>query len=77
MSQRLLLYFGVCHSPRFVIFCVSGLREWDVFRVAQFPRECSPPNPLKRLSGESAVQFTPHHIFEWGAKTALADVRRV
>ena len=27
--------------------------------------------PVRRLIGDSAVQFTPHHIFEWGAKTAV------
>ena len=28
---------------------------------------------VRRLSIDSAVQFTPHHILEWGAKTALSD----
>ena len=27
--------------------------------------------PVRRLRGESAVQFVPHHILKWGAKTAV------
>ena len=37
MSQRLLLYLGICHSPRIVILLVSGLREWDLVRVGLSP----------------------------------------
>ena len=77
MSQRLDCLLGRCCSPRFVIYAVSGLREWDVFRVGIIPRGCSPPNPFGG-SGESRQNlFTPHHIFEWGAKTAFADARLV
>ena len=71
MSQRLDCILGLCHSPRFVILPVSGLREWDVFRVERFCPRMFTAEPVRRLIGESAVQFTPHHIFEWGAKTCL------
>ena len=68
---------GVClfsmryHSPRVVILLVSGLREWDVFRVGDFLPRMFTAEPVRRLRGKSAEQFTPHHILEWGAKTAV------
>ena len=71
MSQRLLLYLGICHSPRIVILLVSGLREWDLVRVGIFPRGCSPPNPFGGSFKTRQNLFTPHHILEWGAKTCL------
>ena len=70
---------GVClfsmryHSPRVVILLVSGLREWDLVRVGLFTRGCSPPNPFGGSDRLRQNLFTPHHILEWGAKTALAD----
>ena len=71
MSQRLCLCLGIYHSPIFVVFVVSGLREWDLVRVEVVTRGCSPPNPFGG-SGETRQNlFTPHHIFEWGAKTCL------
>ena len=74
MSQRRFFVLGLYHSPTFVILVVSGLREWDVFRVVRFARGCSPPNPFGGSLEIRQNLFTPHHIFEWGAKTALADV---
>ena len=71
MSQRLKLYLRRYFSPRNVIYAVSGLREWDLFRVERFSRGCSPPNPFGG-SGETRQNlFTPHHILKWGAKTCL------
>ena len=73
MSQRLDCILGICHSPRFVIYAVSGLREWDLALVGDFPPRMFTAEPVRRLRGDSAGQFTPHHILEWGAKTAFTD----
>ena len=64
MSQRLDCLLGDCHSPRIVILLVSGLREWDVFRVERFTRGCSPPNPFGGSAESRQNLFTPHHIWE-------------
>ena len=77
MSQRRFFYLEIFHSPTFGILVVSGLREWDLFRVEQFPRGCSPPNPFGGSSKTRQNLFTPHHILEWGAKTAFADAMLV
>ena len=71
MSQRLDCALELYHSPRVIIFVVSGLREWVVFRVVRFTRGCSPPNPFGGSVETRQNLFTPHHILEWGAKTCL------
>ena len=73
MSQRLDCLLGDYLSPRIVILLVSGLREWDVFRVVLCARGGSPPNPFGGSVESRQNLFTPHHILEWGAKTALSD----
>ena len=71
MSQRRFFISVRLLSPRNVIYAVSGLREWDLIRIGIITRGCSPPNPFGG-SGESRQNlFTPHHILEWGAKTAV------
>ena len=77
MSQRLDCLLGRCCSPHFVILLVSGLREWDLIRVELVTRGCSPPNPFGGSVQTRQNLFTPHHIFEWGAKTASSDAQLV
>ena len=77
MSQRRFFISVVHHSPRFVILFVSGLREWDVFRVVRFARGCSPPNPLKRLIGESAELVHAPPYIRVGRENGSADTQQV
>ena len=73
MSQRLLLYFGDLSLPAYCyLTCFGSPRMGCVSGRTNHPRMFT-AEPVRRLSGDSAEQFTPHHIFEWGAKTALAD----
>ena len=73
MSQRLCCGLERYHSPRYVICIVSGLREWDLVLVEPITRGYSPPNPFGGSEESRQNLFTPHHILEWGAKTALSD----
>ena len=74
MSQRRYLFWELFHSPIFVVFVVSGLREWDLIRVERFPRGCSPPNPLKRLIGDSAELVHAPPYIRVGRENGSADV---
>ena len=73
MSQRLKLYLRRYCSPRNVIYAVSGLREWDLIRVGLITRGYSPPNPLKRLSGESAELVHAPPYIRVGRENLFAD----
>ena len=74
MSQRLDCILGLCHSPRFVILPVSGLREWDVFRVERFCPRMFTAEPVRRLRGDSAELVRAPPYIRVGRENLFADV---
>ena len=62
LSLTAICYLCSFGSPR--MGCVSSRTAHPQIFTAE---------PVRRLSIDSAVQFTPHHILERGAKTALSD----
>ena len=73
MSQRLDCILGICHSPRFVILPVSGLREWDVFRVERFCPRMFTAEPVRRLRGDSAESVRAPPYIRVGRENGNAD----
>ena len=74
MSQRLGCILGICHSPRFVIFIVSGLREWDLALAGDFPPRMFTAEPVRRLMGKSAELVHAPPYIRVGRENLFADV---
>ena len=77
MSQRLDCILGICHSPRFGIFFVSGLREWDLIRVDDFHPRMFTAEPVRRLSVDSAELVHAPPYIRVGREDLFADARLV